>query len=185
RRRRCRVDVATAGVVAAGPRVGSGRARCCPAVPGCAPGQSGRVDGPHALVLLGDLARSDARHVPARGQRSLQTSGRRRHFLESCRSRCRSIRSRVADMIAVGAGLTLIDVRKSFDAFQLGPISCEFARGRAYGLLGPNGAGKTTLLNLVTLQSRLSGGSIAFDGVPVRWGDTAWKSRLSYIREVP
>src|SRR5262249_386265 len=66
-----------------------------------------------------------------------------------------------------------------------GPISCEFARGRAYGLLGPNGAGKTTLLNLVTLQSRLSGGSIAFDGVPVRWGDTAWKSRLSYIREVP
>ncbi len=80
--------------------------------------------------------------------------------------------------------LEMIDVRRRFPGFELGPLSLKLRRGRIYGLLGPNGAGKTTLLDLVALQLKPTAGTLRADGEPVDWGSQAWKARLSYVREV-
>ena len=81
--------------------------------------------------------------------------------------------------------LELRDLCRVFPGFTLGPLSCEFRPGQVYGLLGPNGAGKTTLLELIALQLRATTGTLSYGGRPIRWGDSAWKARFSYIREVP
>ena len=82
-------------------------------------------------------------------------------------------------------GLILEGVTKVYPAFELGPLSCRLRRGVSYGLIGPNGAGKTTLLDLIALQVRATAGTIAFGTTTLRWGDTAWKARFSYVREMP
>ena len=80
--------------------------------------------------------------------------------------------------------LELVDIRRRFPGFELGPLSLKLRRGRVYGLLGPNGAGKTTLLDLVALQTRPTGGVLRTDGGLLSWGSRAWMTRLSYVREV-
>jgi ABC-2 type transport system ATP-binding protein len=81
--------------------------------------------------------------------------------------------------------LELCDLHRAFPGFDLGPLSLRLRPGRAYGLLGPNGAGKTTLLNLIALQLRSTTGSLRRGGRSIRWADSAWKTRVSYIREAP
>jgi len=85
----------------------------------------------------------------------------------------------------VTSGLELRALTKIYPGFQLGPLSCRFRPGHAYGLVGPNGAGKTTLLNLIALQAIATGGEMQSNGTRVAWGDTGWKERLSYVRETP
>ena len=80
--------------------------------------------------------------------------------------------------------LEVVDIRRRFPGFELGPLSLKLRRGRVYGLLGPNGAGKTTLLDLVALQTRPTGGVLRTDGELLPWGSRAWNARLSYVREV-
>lgn len=80
--------------------------------------------------------------------------------------------------------LELVDIRRRFSGFELGPLSLKLRRGRIYGLLGPNGAGKTTLLDLAALQTRPTAGALRADGEPLSWGSRTWKARLSYVREV-
>ena len=80
--------------------------------------------------------------------------------------------------------LTLRGIVKQYPDFTLGPLSMELAPGSALGLLGPNGAGKTTLLNVIAQQARPTAGELAC-GAPIAWGDSRWKSRVSYIRETP
>ena len=83
------------------------------------------------------------------------------------------------------SGLILDSAAYRFPHFTLGPVSLRLERGRAYGLLGPNGAGKTTLLNLLAMQLQLKCGMCSWNGVPMVWGDPAWKSRLAYVHERP
>ena len=78
----------------------------------------------------------------------------------------------------------LVDIRRRFPGFELGPLSLHLRPGRIYGLLGPNGAGKTTLLDIIGLQLRPTDGSLRSGGEPIAWGSLGWKSRLSYVREV-
>ena len=78
----------------------------------------------------------------------------------------------------------LIDIRRRFPGFELGPLSLKLRPGRVYGLLGPNGAGKTTLLDIVGLQLKPTGGVLRTGGEPIGWGSLRWKKRLSYVREV-
>jgi len=85
----------------------------------------------------------------------------------------------------VTSGLELRQLTKTYPGFQLGPLSCRLQPGRSYGLVGPNGAGKTTLLNVISLQAQASGGEVRFGDTPVRWSDTGWKERISYVRETP
>lgn len=79
--------------------------------------------------------------------------------------------------------IELHELSRSFDAFQLGPLSFSLPPGRIYGVLGPNGAGKTTLFNLLALQTRSTSGEFRYAGSPVRWGELAWRRRVAYIRE--
>lgn len=79
--------------------------------------------------------------------------------------------------------LELVDIRRRFPGFELGPLSLKLRKGRVYGLLGPNGAGKTTLLDLVALQTRPTAGVLRTDGESLSWGSRGWKARLSYVRE--
>jgi ABC-2 type transport system ATP-binding protein len=81
--------------------------------------------------------------------------------------------------------LELQNICKKFQGLTLGPVNLNIAPGMAYGLLGPNGAGKTTLLNCIALQLRLTSGNIIFNGSQIGWNDIAWKSQISFIREVP
>jgi len=81
--------------------------------------------------------------------------------------------------------LELCDLRRVFPGFQLGPLSLRLHPGQVYGLLGPNGAGKTTLLDLIALQLKATTGTLSYGGGPIRWGDSGWKARFSYIRERP
>lgn len=80
--------------------------------------------------------------------------------------------------------LELVDVRRRFPGFELGPLSLKLRRSRVYGLLGPNGAGKTTLLDIVALQTRPTAGALRTEGESLAWGSCAWKARISYVREV-
>ena len=81
--------------------------------------------------------------------------------------------------------LELYDLRRIFSGFELGPLSLRLRPGQVYGLLGPNGAGKTTLLDLIALQLKATTGTLSHRGRAIRWGESAWKTRFSYIRETP
>ena len=81
--------------------------------------------------------------------------------------------------------LELRDLTRRFTTFELGPVSLDLEPGEVYGLLGANGAGKTTLMDLIALQLRPSGGCLRHDGATIAWAETAWKTRFSYVREVP
>lgn len=81
--------------------------------------------------------------------------------------------------------LMLRDVEKRYDRFVFGPVSLAFTPGRVHGVLGPNGAGKTTLFNLLTLQTRVSSGSLWYGERRIAWGDGWWKARFAYVRETP
>ena len=85
----------------------------------------------------------------------------------------------------MGNELRLTDLTYEFPGFACGPVSLCLDPGRVYGVLGANGAGKSTLLNLITLQLRPVSGRIEHRGRTIRWGDTYWKERCSYIRETP
>ena len=82
-------------------------------------------------------------------------------------------------------GLQLANLGRGFPGFQLGPLSLSLHPGQVYGLLGLNGAGKTTFLDLLTLQLKATTGTLSFGGRQIRWGDSGWKARFSYIREIP
>lgn len=83
------------------------------------------------------------------------------------------------------SGLQLEGVVRSFDGFQLGPLTKMFEAGCVHGLLGPNGAGKTTLLSLIALQTRATQGRITWAGREMPWGTSDWKQRVAYVRETP
>lgn len=48
--------------------------------------------------------------------------------------------------------------------------------GKVYSLIGPNGAGKTTLLNILAFLSEPSGGTLCFNGRPVRFEQACLQS---------
>lgn len=85
----------------------------------------------------------------------------------------------------MSGGLALDGIVKSFDGFQLGPVTRTFEAGAVHGLLGPNGAGKTTLLSIIALQTRATQGRFAWAGLPVPWGAGQWKQQVAYVREAP
>jgi molybdate/tungstate transport system ATP-binding protein len=59
--------------------------------------------------------------------------------------------------------LELIEVRKAFDGFELGPVDLNIDN-EVLAILGPSGSGKTTLLRLIAGISSLSGGAIRLGG---------------------
>jgi NitT/TauT family transport system ATP-binding protein len=54
------------------------------------------------------------------------------------------------------------------DVHALGPIDLNLAKGEFIAVVGPSGCGKTTLLEILAGLAVPSGGSISFEGRPVR-----------------
>jgi len=76
------------------------------------------------------------------------------------------------------------NVVKTFDDFQLGPLSLELEPGTVLGYIGPNGSGKTTTMHcLVGLLKADSGGMEVFG----RRNDPhhpEWKLDIGYVGDV-
>lgn len=58
-------------------------------------------------------------------------------------------------------------------------------RGEVLAILGPNGSGKSTLFRLLLLLEEPNGGSIEFEGRPVRKGDAAARQRMAGVFQNP
>jgi len=75
----------------------------------------------------------------------------------------------------------LADVRMEFDGRQvLGIDSLSIAAGKVTVLVGENGSGKTTLLRLLNGLLQPSGGTILYNGAPLR-GDGARRLRAETV----
>jgi NitT/TauT family transport system ATP-binding protein len=94
-----------------------------------------------------------------------------------------------SDTIAAAPPLAAVELRKSFDAGNEGPIeiirsvSFAVARGEIVSIVGPSGCGKTTLLNMICGLTPTSGGAVLWygrelDGVPSRVGYMLQKDLL-------
>jgi len=69
----------------------------------------------------------------------------------------------------VNALLEVSGITKRFGGLTaVKEVSFALEKGELTGILGPNGAGKTTLFNLLTGFIPADGGSVVFDGVPIR-----------------
>jgi branched-chain amino acid transport system ATP-binding protein len=66
---------------------------------------------------------------------------------------------------------SILEVREAAKRFggvmAVQTVSFDVVAGEILGLIGPNGAGKTTLVDLITGVTRLSGGSVSFEGRPL------------------
>jgi NitT/TauT family transport system ATP-binding protein len=60
----------------------------------------------------------------------------------------------------------------SGDVLALEDINLDVRRGEFVAIVGPSGCGKSTLLNMIAGLSRPSGGTIEFDGSPIRGPNT-------------
>ncbi|UAJ79478.1 ATP-binding cassette domain-containing protein [Leifsonia sp. ZF2019] len=86
--------------------------------------------------------------------------------------------ARVAAPTERGVVLQLRDASLGFgDRTLWSGLDLDVHAGEFVAVLGPNGSGKTSLLRAILGQQRLDGGSIVFDGHPVRRGDR----RIGYI----
>ncbi|MEO0250848.1 MAG: ABC transporter ATP-binding protein [candidate division WOR-3 bacterium] len=63
--------------------------------------------------------------------------------------------------------ISLLDVCVEFDDFKLGPVNCEFEKGKKYILTGENGSGKSTLVEVITGFLRHSGRVIINDHLSI------------------
>jgi ABC-2 type transport system ATP-binding protein len=62
-------------------------------------------------------------------------------------------------------------------------LSFRLAPGGILGLLGPNGSGKSTTVSILTGLLEPSGGTVLFNGRPVRDELLAYKARIGYVPE--
>src|ERR687895_1319579 len=62
-------------------------------------------------------------------------------------------------------------------------VSFRLAPGAVLGLLGPNGSGKSTTVSILTGLLEPSGGTVLFEGRPIRDDLLAYKSRIGYVPE--
>ena len=77
------------------------------------------------------------------------------------------------------------DVRKSYGAFELGPVDLEIEPGYVVALVGPNGSGKSTLIGmLMNLVKPTSGEVRLFGGASYPDDEVAIKQRIGYVPEL-
>ena len=76
-------------------------------------------------------------------------------------------------------------VTKSFSGRDvLRGVDLEVQTGRVTAIVGPNGTGKTTLIKCLLGLTRLGGGRIAIDGMPLT-DDPAYRAKIGYMPQSP
>lgn len=81
--------------------------------------------------------------------------------------------------------LAVTNLKVTYPAFTLGPISCEVRGGETVALLGANAAGKTTFLRAITGRLRERQGEILVSGREPRTAPPAWRARIGFAAEKP
>ncbi len=81
--------------------------------------------------------------------------------------------------------LAVNNLKVTYPAFTLGPISCEVRGGETVALLGANAAGKTTFLRAITGRLREREGEIFISGREPREAPPAWRAKIGFAAEKP
>jgi ABC-2 type transport system ATP-binding protein len=81
--------------------------------------------------------------------------------------------------------ISLRDVKKSYGAFELGPINLEVQPGSVVAIVGPNGGGKSTLMGMLMNLIRPTSGEITLFGDGYPDDEVAIKRRIGYVPEHP
>lgn len=82
--------------------------------------------------------------------------------------------------------LAVRDLEAGFGARRvLTGLSFSVARGEVFGLLGPNGSGKSTTFRILTGLLEPRGGSLTFDGRPIRPGDRRLRRQIGVVFQSP
>jgi ABC-2 type transport system ATP-binding protein len=81
------------------------------------------------------------------------------------------------------AVISLRDVRKSYSAFELGPIDLDIPPGCVVAIVGPNGGGKSTLVGLLMNLIRPTSGEITLFGGRYPEDEVAIKQKIGYAPE--
>jgi ABC-2 type transport system ATP-binding protein len=82
--------------------------------------------------------------------------------------------------------LELRNVYKRFSGIPaIDDVSFVARAGEVTGYLGPNGSGKSTTMKMITGLIEVSGGTILFEGKPIRDDLITYKQRMGYVPEEP
>ena len=81
--------------------------------------------------------------------------------------------------------ISLRDVRKSYSAFELGPISLDIQPGCVVAIVGPNGGGKSTLMGMLMNLILPTSGKITLFGGTYPEDEVAIKQKIGYAPERP
>lgn len=85
----------------------------------------------------------------------------------------------------MGYAVTLRNVHKAVEKFQLESIHLEIEKGTITALIGKNGAGKTTVLNMVMNLMKADSGDIQVLRQSVSGEDESWKEKVAYLPQTP
>jgi ABC-2 type transport system ATP-binding protein len=81
--------------------------------------------------------------------------------------------------------ISLQAVRKSYGAFELGPINLDVEPGCVVAIVGPNGGGKSTLMGMLMNLVQPTSGKIILFGGAYPEDEVAVKRRIGYAPERP
>ena len=79
--------------------------------------------------------------------------------------------------------ISLRDVRKSYGAFELGPINLDIQPGYVVAIVGPNGGGKSTFFRMLMNLIQPTSGEISLFGGAYPYDEVAIKQRIGYAPE--
>lgn len=77
--------------------------------------------------------------------------------------------------------VTMSNVHKTVDDFQLKAINLELEKGTISALIGKNGAGKSTILKMIMHLMKADNGDIQLLGQSVFTEDESWKTNIAYL----
>ncbi|MGM8211522.1 ATP-binding cassette domain-containing protein [Virgibacillus sp. W0430] len=75
------------------------------------------------------------------------------------------------------------NVQKKIDSFELGPIDFVIEPGTITALVGSNGSGKSTLLKLLINLAKQDTGTIVLFDKQVSGSDESWKKHVTYLAQ--
>lgn len=81
--------------------------------------------------------------------------------------------------------VTMSNVHKTVDDFQLKSIHLEIEKGTIAALVGKNGAGKSTLIKMMMHLMKTDEGDIQLLGQSVLTEDESWKTNIAYLPQKP